>query len=246
MLPILFSSGDFVIYSYPLFMGIAWGVSYYFTKYLLEKDGKEFQHYNFFFFSNFIFAYLGAKIFFLLFSAGELIPSYATNSLFWLGGGFVFYGGFLFALLFSLFYVFILKKISFSTLVYFIPSLTLAHAIGRVGCFFAGCCYGKFCDLPWAIDGEKDFRHPVQLYEAFLLICLFFYLLRLLYKKASASSLFFTYLLGYSFFRFILEFFRGDFIRGVGFFSTSQYISLSLFFCSLLLFLKNKTNICKK
>ena len=120
-----------------------------------------------------------------------------------------------------------------------IPVLPLGHAIGRVGCFFAGCCHGFEYTGPLAvknilISAEKTY-FPIQLVEALLNFGIFLFLLWYSRTKRPAYCILAVYLFFYSVVRFILEFFRGDLIRG-GFlmFSTSQWISVVLFLVSIL------------
>lgn len=102
-----------------------------------------------------------------------------------------------------------------------IPGVVIAHAIGRIGCFSVGCCYGLPTDSIFGvyfpegtnpyIDGIRTKIHPTQLYEAFFLFILFFGLK----IKVIKGKEFPVYLISYGVFRFILElFFRGD-NRGV-------------------------------
>jgi phosphatidylglycerol:prolipoprotein diacylglycerol transferase len=109
------------------------------------------------------------------------------------------------------------------------------HAIGRIGCFLAGCCYGSQCDLPWSMTIEGVHRHPVQLYETIYLLAFGIFILRSSKKVQLQSSIASIYLIYYSLGRFILEYFRGDDIRGVFWLnlSTSQYISVFLLLIGL-------------
>ena len=138
----------------------------------------------------------------------------------------------------------------------FAPALALAHGIGRVGCFLAGCCYGVHVSSghPFAvvyplISQSAPAGVPllaVQLIEAASLLALSA-LLILVYKKSRRTGLCTCiYILLYSIMRFILEFYRGDAVRGVyGPFSTSQYISMAMFLAVIVLVgtLRNKTSI---
>ncbi len=111
----------------------------------------------------------------------------------------------------------------------FLPCCILvAHAFGRVGCFFAGCCYGKptdsflgvqFPDLPYKV-------HPTQLYEAVFLFALLAVCLYLVMKKDFKHNLS-LYLIAYGIFRFCIEFLRDD-DRGqlIGNLSPSQFWSI--------------------
>lgn len=112
----------------------------------------------------------------------------------------------------------------------FIP---LFHTFGRVGCFFAGCCYGV--ESEFGIAGrvyavglrESAKRFPVQLLEAACLLLLFAVMLILCKKEKARGKLIFVYLIFYAVLRFALEFLRGDEIRGrLLMFSTSQWISI--------------------
>ena len=127
-----------------------------------------------------------------------------------------------------------------------------AHALGRIGCFLAGCCYGHRCteDFPLAVVfhagvGLHDLPlHPVQIYEALGLLLLFTFLWCWLRKRKSFDGqLFYTYFIGYSLLRCVTESFRGDpgrkFLFGggdlgpgdrpsLGSISTSVFISLMM------------------
>lgn len=212
------------IFSYPLMMGMAWGASINLVLYYNRKLALNFKQIKLLIVLQFILGWIGAKSLFLL----SITTSQPLNSSlsFWLGGGFVFYGGLIAASLVS-FIFFYLKKIPWSYANIFIPALALGHGIGRIGCFLAGCCYGTYCELPWAIKLHGIERHPVQLYEALSLFVIFYFLNRRVLARRT-QNLWAWYFLAYPLLRFILEFFRGDSIRGIFAFglSTSQWISL--------------------
>ena len=212
-------------------MGLAWGFGYFFTQYIFEKENLDPKPLTFLFLGLFLSSFLGAKLFFLWFSAGPKIYQYIYANYFWLGGGFVFYGGLVFGLLYYFFYSLVLNKFDFNRSYLLLPGLIFGHAIGRVGCFLAGCCFGSPSNLPWSVKMQDEFRHPVQLYEVFTLLFLGLFILSLIKNKKSNFQIIATYLLTYSAVRFIIEFFRGDEIRGFFgvFLSTSQFISLVLF-----------------
>ena len=244
MLPILFESSFFTLFSYPLFMGLAWGVGYYLTQYLFDKNHVDSEPLLKLYFGLFASAWVGAKVFFLIFSSQHKIYQYLYADYFWLGGGFVFYGGLIFGLIFYFLYSYYFKKFDFQKTYLLIPGLVFGHAIGRVGCFFTGCCYGAVCNLPWKVYMDGDYRHPVQLYEAFSLFILVFITLMWIKKKKDNLYIVTNYLLIYSVVRFIVEGFRGDEVRGVFWLSlsTSQLISIGIFLLSLVFKLTIKTN----
>lgn len=242
MLPILFNSSHFTLYSYPLFMGLAWGVGYYLTKYLFDKSEEDSSRLFRLFAGVFISSWIGAKAFFLIFSSQHKIYQYLYADYFWLGGGFVFYGGLILGLSFYLLYSLGLKKFNFEKSYLLIPGILFGHAIGRVGCFLTGCCYGSQCNLPWAIMMDGEYRHPVQLYEALALFGLGYLSLRWIALKKKNLYIVTHYVIIYSALRFVLEFFRGDEVRGVYWFSlsTSQVISVILFLGAMLIKIKNR------
>lgn len=152
--------------------------------------------------------------------------------------GLVFYGGLLGGILGGSITAKILKINVESVESCIIPYIPLGHAIGRIGCLFAGCCYGFPYNGAFAVSTTWDTGHatyfPIQAMEAFFNLLIMAVLLFYTKKKRFKYSVVSFYLIMYSFLRFCLEFFRGDIIRG-GFlcFSTSQWISLLLFFLSV-------------
>ena len=124
--------------------------------------------------------------------------------------------------------------------------ILIAHFFGRLGCFCAGCCYGKPTDSFIGIafpDPHGVPVHPTQLYEAAMLLVMFGVTLYMNLKDIRWSMIFYLY--GYGIGRFLLEFVRGD-DRGTGFIpglSPSQATSILLvIIASLLMAYK----ICRK
>ncbi len=185
-------------------------------------------------------AFLGAKLFAVIQGLPLYFASYAqagrTFQEYFASTGLVFYGGFIGCVLFIMLFCAIYKIKWWAAVDALLPSLPLAQAIGRVGCFLAGCCYG----VPFA--GGVVFRRslelsipkdipllPVQLIESACCLALFLFMARYGRQKRPPGKVLSMYLLGYGTIRFILEFFRYDAIRGFyGVFSTSQWVSLVL------------------
>lgn len=221
-------------------MGLAWGVGFYLTKYLFEKHNLETKPLAPMFMGVFLTSWIGAKVFFLIFSSENKVAQYLYADEFWLGGGFVFYGGLIFALIFYFTYTLWLKKFPFKESKFLAPGLIFGHAIGRFGCFLTGCCFGSQCDLFWSVEMHGMRVHPVQLYESFGLLLLGYLSLKWINNKKENIYVITHYLLFYSLLRFVVEFFRGDRIRGVYWsaLSTSQLISLALFLMALVVKIK--------
>jgi phosphatidylglycerol---prolipoprotein diacylglyceryl transferase len=91
----------------------------------------------------------------------------------------------------------------------FAPAAALGLAIGRIGCFLRGCCYGTPTSLPWGVDfGDGILRHPTQLYESAFALLLFFWLQRRKKQNPAPGALFTEFLNSYFVFRFLIEFIR--------------------------------------
>jgi phosphatidylglycerol:prolipoprotein diacylglycerol transferase len=165
-------------------------------------------------------------------------------------GGFAYYGGFLFAAAFAVYYTHRHKMGFLRTADLAAPAIALGLFFGRIGCFLNGCCYGKRTDGPFGIvfpRGSSVWReqvkehlirgadaalpvHPTQLYEAFGALVLFAFLYVYLWPRAKRQGeVFAGLLIGYGVLRSICEIFRDD-DRGVlfGWLSTSQIISVPL------------------
>ena len=118
----------------------------------------------------------------------------------------------------------------------------VAHAFGRLGCFFAGCCYGKETDSPLGVQFPHlpNPVHPTQLYEAAFLFVIFIVMLILLFRYNFRHNMS-VYLISYGIFRFLIEFVRGDH-RGelVAAISPSQFWSIPMVLLGVgLIFLLN-------
>jgi phosphatidylglycerol---prolipoprotein diacylglyceryl transferase len=238
MLPILYHGPDLIVYSYPLLMGLGWGVAYHFFFGLIPRSTSVVKA-QFLFWGIFFFAWLGAKILFYLTLPPELAHVSLSELSFWTGGGFVFYGGLLGGLLFLLLYrMYFGLKADFLWPI--LPALTFGHAVGRVGCLLAGCCYGSPTSWIWGIFLHEHYRHPTQILEILGLTALGLYLL---YSKKEKITLLAHYFISYGLLRFGIELLRGDEIRGSwGPLSPSQWISIALILMGSTFILRNKSS----
>ena len=188
-----------------------------------------------------ISALIGAKL--LLFATdAEMFVENPRELLTLARSGGVFYGGLILAVVVALVYIRRIGLPLWTTTDVFAPGIALGHVVGRFGCLFAGCCFGKPTTLPWGITFHDTFAatnvgtplgvplHPTQLYEAGAeLIILGILLVTERKGRAYPGRTFWLYMLLYSVSRFIIEFYRGD-DRGnpIGTLSTSQLISVLL------------------
>ena len=184
---------------------------------------------------------LGAKLAMIAFDW----PDYLANpgrifSMETLQAAGVFQGGLILALVTAFFYM---KKQGLPFLATsdaFAPGVAIGHAIGRLGCFAAGCCWGVACDLPWAVTFHDPVAngltgvplevalHPTQLYESFAEFALFAWLFQLYKKPHAPGRIIGLYLVISSALRFAIEFYRVH-QQGLNLgLSLTQWISLGL------------------
>lgn len=162
-------------------------------------------------------------------------------SVFQSGG--VFYGGLIGGVLVAWWYVRRHRLAGWQTADVLVPGVALGQAIGRLGCFSAGCCWGRATQVPWAVTFTDVYAaravgtpmdtplHPSQLYESFATFLIFLFLLWLAPRKRFQGQVTLAYVALYSVARFGLEFLRGDPDRGAwfgGILSTSQLIAIAL------------------
>ncbi len=198
----------------------------YFRK---DKVGLTFKLYLLFLMVSTVFALIGARLIFVI----AMLPQIEININSILGylinGGIVFYGGMLGSLLGVAVSAKIWKMKSNEIMDMAAPAIPLFHFWARLGCLFAGCCYG----IPWhwgvvMQDSPTVIRFPVQFFESVCNLVIFIYILWVERRHGTYEGNLRRYLLSYAICRFLLEFFRGDTVRGIwpiGL-STAQIISL--------------------
>jgi phosphatidylglycerol:prolipoprotein diacylglycerol transferase len=187
-----------------------------------------------------ISALVGAKLLLLVTDFQTFRTSPAELLTLARSGG-VFYGGLILAVAVALVYIRSVGLPLWTTCDVFAPGIALGHVVGRFGCFFAGCCWGKPTTLPWGITFTDPFAaanvgtplnvalHPTQLYEAGAeLLILILLLTTERSGRRFAGRTFWLYMLLYAITRFVIEYYRDDPRGAVGPFSTSQFISLIL------------------
>lgn len=224
--------GPVTIYGYGLMIAIGVLAAYFSAEYRAKKYKLDPDRVFSLVICAVVGGMVGAKLLYFLTEFKEIIrnPSLLLD----LSNGFVVYGGIIGGVLLCWIYCRV-KGMAF--LKYFdlvMPSVALAQGFGRIGCFLAGCCYGKetsgslgivFHDSAYAPNGVKLI--PTQLISSGLDFLHFFVLIWFARRAKRDGQVAGLYLTLYSAGRFILEFFRGDLIRGsVGVLSTSQFISI--------------------
>lgn len=199
-------------------------------------------------------AILGARLLFLIVEYKYFLANPMEALKFW-KGGLVYYGGLIGAALVAVYYIRKNSMPLWKVADIAAPSLAIGQAIGRWGCYFAGCCYGLKSDVPWAIT-FTDLRslaplniplHPTQVYLSLNAFFIFLVLIWVRKRKTFDGQLFWLYGILYSIGRFLIEFFRGD-ERGFTIedvLSTSQFIGIFILGLSIFMLLKlrNKTRL---
>lgn len=234
MFPIILKLGPITIRTYGLLVSIGLFVSLKYIIHNAKKSGIDEDSIFDLVLYSVVAGLVGARLTYVLFNMPFYWQHPADIFKVW-EGGLVYYGGLVFgsaaALVFVRFHAGI-KLLSLADII--APALVLGHFFGRLGCFFAGCCYGRQAELPWAVRFSNPHAlaplnvslHPVQLYEAVGNLIIFFVLHYYNKRKHLTGYTFAFYLIFYGIMRFMLEFVRGDerggFLLG---FSPGQIIS---------------------
>ncbi len=231
MHPILFKIGSLNIYSYGLMVAMGFGISAMMIYARAPKFGFKRDTILDYFIIMLISGVAGARLLYVSLN----IRYYLLNPLEIANlskGGLIWYGGFIAAILASLWFV-KARSLEFWAVADFIaPYIALGQAFGRIGCFLNGCCYGIVAPYNFPL-GQ---RHPTQIYSAILLFIIFAALVLWQNKRRFNGEIFLGYCLLYSCKRFAIEFLRGDNPRIFFGMTMSQAISLAVFLIALYVF----------
>ncbi len=235
MFPILFHLGPLTIRTYGAMVALAFVASLY-----LAKASARYRKIGESFLLDLVAilvvsGLLGARLFYILINLAYFREHPAESFKVW-EGGLVFYGGFLLATVVGIIFTRYRGYAVSDVADVIAPALALGQGIGRWGCLFAGCCYGKPTVLPWGVRFKDPSSlaplgielQPVQIYESAGCLLLAIFLWRMLVsRKETRGDIFWLYVLLYGALRFLIELFRGD-ERGaaLGGLSPSQLIAL--------------------
>ncbi len=240
--PILFRLGSLNFYAYGILVAIGFILGFFLVLRRGREEGIPTERMVDLFFYVVLSALIGSRLLYVLINL-EAYRQTPLQILHLWEGGLVFYGGLFLATAVSLFYMWRNRLPVWKMADLFTPSIALGLFFGRIGCFLAGCCYGKATLLPWGVTFSHPHSlarlylplHPTQLYEATGSLILFLYLNWKRKRKAFDGQVFWLFLLLYAVLRFVIEFFRDDprgfFLSGV--LSTSQGIGIFLALLSL-------------
>ncbi len=238
----LFSIGPVTIHGYGLMIGIGIVLAFIAGTYLAKKKGIDADELFNLTTISVIGGFACAKVLFCIVEW----DSFVKNPLGTLGSsGFVVYGGIIGGILLCALYC-KMKKLPFWK--YFdtvLPAVAIAQGFGRIGCFLAGCCYGRETDsfVGIAFHNSKFAPNdvkliPTQLFSSagcFIMAAVLFAYSRKERKDARTGAL---YLIMYSIGRSVIEYFRNDYRGAIGILSTSQFISIFILIVGIILFVK--------
>ncbi len=243
MFPELFRIGNFPVNTYGVLMALAFLVALFIASRLAERDGLKRERVFDMGLWMLLAGLVGSKLLLLLAEAEYRADPSRLLSLDFLRSGGVWYGGFLGGLTAG---VILMRRYGlpfWKSADAFAPGVAIGQSIGRLGCFAAGCCWGRECELPWGVAFPERAHeitgvpvgvhlHPTQVYESLTMLAIFLFLVWLHRRKRFSGQVLLTYAVLYGAARFTIEFFRDD-PRGdilglttLTHLSTSQLISL--------------------
>jgi phosphatidylglycerol---prolipoprotein diacylglyceryl transferase len=243
MYPELFRIGDFPVNTYGVLLAASFLAALFVAGRLGARDGLQRERVYDLGLWMLLAGIIGSKVLLFFVDAEYRANPWQFFSLDFLRSGGVFYGGFLAAVAVGYLLVRRYNLPWWKTADAFAPGIALGQAIGRQGCFAAGCCWGRPTDAWCGVEFTERAHeltgvpagihlHPTQLYESFTMLAVFALLLWLHRRKTFDGQIILVYAIVYGVARFVIEFFRGDFrgdlagassLTGL---STSQLISL--------------------
>lgn len=241
MRPVLFSVFGVNVYGYGTMIAIGICSAVILLGYRAKQRGYNEDHMFNMSIIAVISGVIGGKLLFIITEITSIIKDPAILKD--IGNGFVVYGSVIGGAVAVYFYS---KRRKWNTLKIFdmvIPTVALAQGFGRIGCFLAGCCYGKETALPIGVEFRNSIfappnviRHPTQIYSSCFDFLLALFLLWYDRKNHKEGRTFALYVIIYSAGRFLVEFLRDDPRGNVGVLSTSQFISIFTFIAGIIFF----------
>lgn len=220
MHPLICKIGPFTIYSYGVMLVLAFLVSFYLADKKAQTVGIKPEIIFNLAFTAFVFGIIGSRLLYVTFNFDYYIHNLAQILKVW-QGGLSWFGGLFLGSVAAIRYIKRKGLAVYKVLDVIVPFLTLGQAIGRIGCFLNGCCYGALGPI------------PIQIFSSLALLIIFIILRNLQEMPHKAGEIFFAYLILYSVKRFFVEFWRMDnkiVMFGLTYF---QIIAIGIFFFSV-------------
>lgn len=249
MHPILFSIGHITIYSYGIMFATAFVTGIYLAQKKASSEGIDAKVIIDIGIYLLISSLIGARLFYVMDNLEWFIEH--PIEIVFSRTGFVFYGGFIFAALTMIYYLRRQKLPVLKVADIFAPSIAIGEAIGRIGCFLHGCCYGHPTHLSFGVYFPEDAPatqffgnvavHPSQIYLSGANIIIFVILS--IIKPGFNGKIFSIYLILHALFRFGIEYLRGDSASVFLWFNGAQLISVFLLLCGVGLWIQAKKKV---
>lgn len=209
MHPEICRMGHFAVYSYGVALVFAFWICTFLLRRAAPEAGFDPERITSLLFTAFFSGILGGRIVYILLN----LKMYAADPLEIImlqHGGLAWFGGFMGGAAGGILYCLRKKMPLLKTLDFISPYIALGHAVGRIGCFFNGCCYGKVSPHGFYFPVHGETLVPVQLYSSLLLVVIFVILRILQTRPHRGGDVFLFYMLLYSVKRFFIEFLRAD------------------------------------
>jgi phosphatidylglycerol:prolipoprotein diacylglycerol transferase len=234
MIPVLFTIGSFHVYSYSVFVILAWFIFSFLFWRMLRSDGiDEDKIFDLTFYST-LAAFVSSRLFFVCLNWDLFADTWLRVVALWVQPGLSLYGAFIGGLL-TLVFLSRREKVRLGQVLdAFVLSFPGALAVGLVGGFLDGTTVGKIADLPWALRvvGYVGRRHPIQVYEfiaiVIIMVILSFVKKRSVREKWPYGAIGVWFFIFYSIIMFVLEFFKESRVYWISL-SANQWILIALF-----------------
>lgn len=253
MHPILFQFGPITIFSYGILIACGFGSALWLAGKEGVRRGVDEKSIHDLGSLVLVAALVGSRALYVILEWSQFADEPLRAFAIW-EGGLVFYGGLLLAVPSAIWFIRRSRLPVWITTDLAAPCVSLGQFFGRLGCFFAGCCYGAETSAPWAVTFSNPSGlaplgvslHPTQLYSAvgnlFLFLFLYYWARP---RQRFDGQLFGLYLILYPTLRFAIEFFRADQRGSVGVLSTSQALGIPLVFLGVWILLHNRLKKCE-
>ena len=242
--PVLLKFGPFTIYTYGLIVAIGCLVGFFYVRREARRIALDTDKIMSLFLWVLISGFVGARILYIFVEWDRFLDD-PLRTIF-SRGGFVFYGGFILAFGIAIWQTGRKGLNIWKTADIFAPAVAVAYAIGRIGCFLNGCCYGRPTDSWLGVSFPPESPAgsmgkpliPIQLFSSLNLFIIFAVLVTLRRYKKFDGQIFWLYVLLYGVSRSIIEIFRGDPRGHIWVFSTSQFIGILFAILALVLLMR--------
>lgn len=237
MYPEICKIGSFTIYSYGLMLVLGFFLCVYLSLFQAKKEQFDpDQIFNLLFYI-FISGIIGSRLFYVIYNASFYLRN-PLEIVMLQRGGMAWFGGLTLGSITAVIFIRKNKLNLLKTLDLIVPFIVLGQALGRIGCFLNGCCFGRHSDFGIFFPVHEDILIPTQLYSSLLLLLIFVVLRFLQDKKHLPGQILASYLFLYSIKRFFIEFFRADSPKVYLGLTIFQLLCLAVFVSSLVIFAK--------